>query len=105
MRSVRGFEPDDPRVVITVIDDDSELHENYFEGLSYHYLKDRDPENLLEVDGLGSHAQKFEEISVGVEQEILVPNFHIILLVFAMWEDWRIWVESSYLLQPISIHM
>jgi len=39
MRSVRGFEPDDPRVVITVIDDDSELHENYFEGLSYHYLK------------------------------------------------------------------
>lgn len=52
------------------------MHENYFEGLSYHYLKDRDPENLLEVDGLGSHAQKFEEISVGVEQEILVPNFH-----------------------------
>ena len=23
-----------------VIDDDSELHENYFEGLSYHYLKE-----------------------------------------------------------------
>lgn len=35
----RGFDLDDPRVIITVIDDDSELHENYFEGLSYHYLK------------------------------------------------------------------
>lgn len=39
LRSMRGFEPDDPRVIITVIDDDSELHENYFEALSYHYLK------------------------------------------------------------------
>lgn len=46
-----------------VIDDDSELHENYFEGLSYHYLKDRDP--VISFWDFG-----------GVV-EILVPNFHI----------------------------
>lgn len=30
---------DDPRVIITVIDDDSEMHEHYFDALNYHYLK------------------------------------------------------------------
>eukprot|EP00913_Durusdinium_trenchii_P017311 g16279.t1 len=43
----RGFDPEDPRVVITVIDDDSELHENYFEGLTYHYLKASDEERYM----------------------------------------------------------
>eukprot|EP00931_Biecheleriopsis_adriatica_P061298 TRINITY_DN36854_c0_g1_i1.p1 TRINITY_DN36854_c0_g1~~TRINITY_DN36854_c0_g1_i1.p1 ORF type:complete len:683 (+),score=108.48 TRINITY_DN36854_c0_g1_i1:53-2101(+) len=38
LKSVYGFEPEDPRVVITVIDDDSEVHENYFEAVTYHYL-------------------------------------------------------------------
>lgn len=47
LRTQRGFDPEDPRVVITVIDDDSELHENYFEGLTYHYLKASDEERYM----------------------------------------------------------
>jgi len=33
-----GINDYDHRVCITVIDDDSELHENYFEALTYHFL-------------------------------------------------------------------
>jgi len=47
LKNVHGFEFDDPRVVITVIDDDSELHEKWFEGLNYHYLKAPDSERYL----------------------------------------------------------
>ncbi|CAJ1399535.1 unnamed protein product [Effrenium voratum] len=47
LRDQRGYEVDDPRVVITVIDDDSELHENYFEGLTYHYLKAKESDRYL----------------------------------------------------------
>lgn len=39
LKEKRGIDADDPRVVITVIDDDSELHENYFSALTYHYVK------------------------------------------------------------------
>eukprot|EP00930_Biecheleria_cincta_P037872 TRINITY_DN26021_c0_g1_i1.p1 TRINITY_DN26021_c0_g1~~TRINITY_DN26021_c0_g1_i1.p1 ORF type:complete len:672 (-),score=96.05 TRINITY_DN26021_c0_g1_i1:111-2126(-) len=44
-----GIEPDDPRVLITVIDDDSELHENYFEGLNYHFLQSSLSERYLTI--------------------------------------------------------
>mmetsp|Transcript_105776 Transcript_105776/g.297962 ORF Transcript_105776/g.297962 Transcript_105776/m.297962 type:complete len:675 (+) Transcript_105776:62-2086(+) len=33
-----GIHRHDPRVVITVMDDDSEFHENYFEALTYHFV-------------------------------------------------------------------
>lgn len=44
-----GVEADDPRVVITVIDDDSELHERYFEALSYHFLQIADAQRYLSI--------------------------------------------------------
>lgn len=35
-----GFtDADQYRIIVTNIDDDSEMHENYFEGLTYHFLK------------------------------------------------------------------
>lgn len=45
----RGWEADDPRIVITVIDDDSELHENYFEALTYHFLKATESQRYLTI--------------------------------------------------------
>jgi len=38
LEDVHGISTSDPGVVITVIDDDSELHENYFEALTYYFL-------------------------------------------------------------------
>jgi len=38
LQEAHGIMPHDPRVVITVIDDDSELHESYLEALTYHFL-------------------------------------------------------------------
>ncbi|CAK8999876.1 Uncharacterized protein SCF082_LOCUS6249, partial [Durusdinium trenchii] len=34
----RGFQASDPRVVITVLDDDSSMHPKYFEALTYHFM-------------------------------------------------------------------
>jgi hypothetical protein len=39
LKEVHGYGAADPRVLLTIIDDDSELHENYFEALTYHFLK------------------------------------------------------------------
>lgn len=39
MEHKHGFSSSDPRVIITVIDDDSEMHSNYFEALSYKFLR------------------------------------------------------------------
>ncbi|CAE7280771.1 unnamed protein product [Symbiodinium natans] len=30
--------PEDPRVILTVIDDDSDMHDKYFEALTYHFV-------------------------------------------------------------------
>merc|ERR1712050_466331 len=38
LQEAHGIYNYDPRVVITVIDDDSELHENYFDALTYNYV-------------------------------------------------------------------
>lgn len=38
LRTGMGMERNDPRVVLTIIDDDSNLHENYFEALTYHFV-------------------------------------------------------------------
>jgi len=38
LEEVYGIQPFDPRVVITVIDDDSDMHENYFEALTYKFV-------------------------------------------------------------------
>lgn len=47
LRDTHGYDSNDPRVVITVIDDDSELHPNYFEALNYHFLKTRESDRYL----------------------------------------------------------
>eukprot|EP00929_Paragymnodinium_shiwhaense_P118898 TRINITY_DN9079_c0_g2_i1.p1 TRINITY_DN9079_c0_g2~~TRINITY_DN9079_c0_g2_i1.p1 ORF type:complete len:668 (+),score=150.36 TRINITY_DN9079_c0_g2_i1:127-2130(+) len=39
--------PFDPRVVITVVDDDSEVHQNYFEALTYHFLTEAEQRRYL----------------------------------------------------------
>lgn len=39
LEEVHGIKPFDPRVVITVIDDDSEMHEKYFEALTCHFIE------------------------------------------------------------------
>mmetsp|Transcript_102843 Transcript_102843/g.219939 ORF Transcript_102843/g.219939 Transcript_102843/m.219939 type:complete len:661 (-) Transcript_102843:25-2007(-) len=38
LQEAYGFSSYDPRVLITIIDDDSELHENYFECLTYQFV-------------------------------------------------------------------
>mmetsp|Transcript_63148 Transcript_63148/g.133301 ORF Transcript_63148/g.133301 Transcript_63148/m.133301 type:complete len:664 (+) Transcript_63148:490-2481(+) len=38
LEAVHGISRHDPRVLMTVMDDDSEFHENYFEALTYHYI-------------------------------------------------------------------
>jgi len=40
LRDVHGLPSDSPEVIVTVIDDDSELHSKYFDALTYHYLKE-----------------------------------------------------------------
>lgn len=35
---VKGVQASDPRVVITVMDDDSSMHPKYFEALTYHFI-------------------------------------------------------------------
>lgn len=47
LQQEHGIDPNDPRVVITVIDDDSELHENYFEALTYHFLEATEGQRYL----------------------------------------------------------
>lgn len=42
-----GISRHDPRVVITVIDDDSEMHEEYFEALTYEFLAAEESERYL----------------------------------------------------------
>eukprot|EP00435_Cladocopium_sp_Y103_P066013 s580_g28.t1 len=37
-QKARGFQASDPRVVITVMDDDSTMHPKYFEALTYHFM-------------------------------------------------------------------
>lgn len=39
LKNTWGYDAHDPRVVITVMDDDSEWHPNYFEALNYHFLQ------------------------------------------------------------------
>lgn len=38
LHEARGFQASDPRVVITVMDDDSTMHPKYFEALTYHFM-------------------------------------------------------------------
>eukprot|EP00931_Biecheleriopsis_adriatica_P089506 TRINITY_DN63620_c0_g1_i1.p1 TRINITY_DN63620_c0_g1~~TRINITY_DN63620_c0_g1_i1.p1 ORF type:complete len:657 (-),score=90.91 TRINITY_DN63620_c0_g1_i1:40-2010(-) len=47
LQEVHGIEPFDPRVVITVIDDDSEMHERYFEALTYHFVSTSEQQRYL----------------------------------------------------------
>lgn len=49
LEEVHNFDPADPRVLITVIDDDSELHVNYFEALNYHFIKASDEARYLTI--------------------------------------------------------
>lgn len=49
LKQEHGFSSHDPRVVITVIDDDSELHENYFEALTYHFLEASGQQRYLTI--------------------------------------------------------
>jgi len=42
-----GISRFDPRVVITVVDDDSNMHENYFEALTYHFLAAKEKDRYL----------------------------------------------------------
>ncbi|CAE8685751.1 unnamed protein product, partial [Polarella glacialis] len=42
-----GIPPFDPRVVITVIDDDSDMHDKYFEALTHHFLALGEEERYL----------------------------------------------------------
>lgn len=44
-----SIDTSDPRVVITVIDDDSEMHENYFEALTYHFLQATESQRNLTI--------------------------------------------------------
>merc|ERR1719265_1747761 len=40
LRQQYGFKDTDQlRIIVTNMDDDSEMHENYFEALTYHFLK------------------------------------------------------------------
>lgn len=34
-----GYHASDPRVIVTIMDDDTEMHENYFEALTYHFVE------------------------------------------------------------------
>lgn len=49
LKSMYGIQEDDPRVVITVIDDDSELHENYFEAVTYHFIAAEEAQRYLTI--------------------------------------------------------